>query len=115
MKKKIQKAKERSEKKRNSTFCVRTKYDNIPIKIAFNDKEVRAIAQNGKYTNIGIAKRQENDARDDCFGFQLAKTRAIIGILKTVRSKGLKRLNNEIEFYQNREKDLINNKYPDKH
>lgn len=113
MTKRIQKAREKSESKNNSTFCIRTKFDNIPILVAFNGKEVRAIVRNGKYTNIGIAKRQETDTRDDNFGFKLAKTRAIIGMLKTVRSKGIKALDQEIANYEKREKDLINNKYPD--
>lgn len=113
MTKKLQKERAKAESKKRSTFCVNTKYDGIPIKVAFNGKEVLAIARNGKYTNIGIAKRKPEDTRDDGFGFKLAKTRAIIGILKTIRSKGLKSLNKEIEIYEKREKDLINKKYPD--
>lgn len=111
---KIERLRERADKLKKDTFAFRTSFYGFPMLIAVNGKQVIAKVQAGKILNVAVSKKMDTDTRDDKFGVTLAKERAALAALKSVKAAVVQQLDKEITQMEDRVKSTIETKYGSK-
>jgi hypothetical protein len=113
MKKKIEFLKARSKKTNKNGYSFRTSFFGVPMIIAVSNKITRAIAKDGKYSNVAMAIRHDTDTPDDLFGIKLAQIRAAKASIKSLVARANYSFKKDLEVLDSTELELLQEKYPD--